>query len=160
MENLSKQVSSSNLGETNPSLSLANWINDIPLIYYPLGLQAAAIRFKNSFQENAKCHVIAEDVIEACHNGIVAWEKPSDVKPILIRGDDDYIKTKERWQILEEYFKGKKIECKEVFSVKGSILSKLITLIYLFDYASIFHAVLSKIDPSPISSIYYIKEKL
>jgi glucose/mannose-6-phosphate isomerase len=32
-----------------------------------LGLQAAAIRFKNSLQENAKIHAITEDVIEACH---------------------------------------------------------------------------------------------
>ena len=45
----------------------------IPVIYYPVGLQAAAIRFKNSLQENAKSHAISEDVIEACHNGIVSW---------------------------------------------------------------------------------------
>ena len=43
-------------------------------MYYPAGLQAAAIRFKNSMQENAKSHIITEDIIEACHNGIVAWK--------------------------------------------------------------------------------------
>jgi len=160
LENLSKQISSSNLSETNPSLSLANWINGIPLIYYPWGLQAAAIRFKNSLQENVKCHVIAEDVIEACHNGIVAWEKPSNVKPILIRGEDDYIKTKERWEILKEHLEGSKIECKEVFSVNGNILSKLICLIYLLDYSSIYFAALSGIDPTPIDAIDFIKSKL
>jgi len=41
-------------------------------------------------------HTITEDIIEACHNGIVSWDKNSQVKPILIQGDDDYIKTKER----------------------------------------------------------------
>jgi len=53
---------------------------EIPLIYYPYGLQAAAIRFKNSLQENSKIHVISEDVIETCHNGIVSWESKSNVK--------------------------------------------------------------------------------
>ena len=42
------------------------------MIYYPWGLQSAAIRFKNSLQENSKIHAITEDVIEACHNDIVA----------------------------------------------------------------------------------------
>jgi glucose/mannose-6-phosphate isomerase len=33
------------------------------------GLQATAIRFKNSLQENTKTHAIVEDVIESSHNG-------------------------------------------------------------------------------------------
>jgi len=104
LDETSKQISSYNLSETNSSLNLAKWISAIPVIYYPWGLQAAAIRFKNSLQENAKTHAMVEDVIEACHNGIVAWEKISDVQPILLEGEDDYIKTKERWKILKEYF--------------------------------------------------------
>jgi len=66
----------------------------------------------------------------------------------LIRGEDDYIKTRERCEILKEYLESYKIEYKEVFSVKGNILSKLICLIYL-DYSSIYFATLSGIDPTP-----------
>ena len=155
-----KEISSENLTEKNSALSLAKWITGIPVIYYPFGLQAAAIRFKNSIQENAKIHAMIEDVIEACHNGIVAWEKNDDVKPIFLEGGDDYIKTKERWKILREYFDQHRIDYWEVFSVKGSILSKLINLIYMLDYASIYRAILSKVDPTPISSIDFIKGKL
>ena len=160
MGNLSLKISSSNLSETNPSLQLLNWIKGIPLIYYPWGLQAAAIRFKNSIQENAKSHAMTEDVIETCHNGIVAWEKSSTNQPILLQGDEDYIKTKERWKILKQYFVEHSIDFYEVFSVKGGILSKLINLIYLLDYASIYRAVLSGTDPSPIQSIDYVKSHL
>jgi glucose/mannose-6-phosphate isomerase len=160
LQDIKKQIFSDNLKENNPSLQLAEWIKGIPLIYYPWGLQAAAIRFKNSLQENAKLHATAEDVMEACHNGIVAWSKPSIVRPILLEGHDDYIKTKERWEILREFFSTNNISFKEVKSIKGSILSKLITLIYLLDYASIYRAVLSKIDPSPVENIDYIKNKL
>lgn len=157
---MQKQISSSNLDGTNPSLDLAEWLSGIPMIYYPWGLQAAAIRFKNSLQENAKIHAMAEDVIEACHNGIVSWEKSSDIKPVLIQGEDDYIKTKERWGILKEYLETNKIDYREISSVKGGILSKLINFIYLLDYASIYHAVMSGVDPSPLSSIDYVKKRL
>lgn len=160
LEKLRKTISSKNLSEDNPSLKLAEWINGIPMIYYPWGLQAAAIRFKNSLQENSKIHAIAEDVLETSHNGIVSWEKPSNVQPILLEGDEDYIKTKDRWNIMREYFKENSIDYKEVFSIKGNILSKLINLIYLLDFCSIYHAVLSEIDPTPIRSIDFVKNKL
>jgi len=160
MERSQKLISSSNLGDNNPSLNLAEWINGIPLVYYPWGLEAAAIRFKASLQENAKTHVITENVIEACHNGIVSWEKPSNVKPILIEGKDDYIKTKERWSILKEYFNENKIDYREMYSLDGPILSKIINLIYMLDYTSIYKATLTGIDPSPIKSIDFIKKKL
>ena len=160
LENLKGKIYSSNLSQENPSLSLASWITSIPLIYYPLGLQATAIRFKNSLQENVKIHAIAEDVIEACHNGIVSWSKPSSVKPILIQGEDDYIKTKERWIILKKIFEEKNIEYKEIHTVNGSILSKLINLIYLLDYSTIYKAVLLEIDPTPIEAIDFVKSKL
>jgi glucose/mannose-6-phosphate isomerase len=157
---IKKQIWSSNLNNNNPALDLANWITDIPVIYYPAGLQAAAIRFKNSMQENAKSHIIAEDVIEACHNGIVPWEKSSNIQPILIQGKDDYIKTKERWVVLKEFFQENNIEYKEVFSVDGNILTKIVCLIYSLDYTSIYRAILSKLDPSPVQAIDYVKKRI
>ena len=160
MEETRKIISSQNMNEMNTSINIAKWIKSIPLIYYPLGLRAAAIRFKNSLQENAKIHAMAEDVIEACHNGVVSWEKKSVVNPILIEGADDHSKTKERWNILKKFFEINSIDFKEVRSVEGTVLSKLINLIYLLDYASIYLAVLSGIDPSPVKSIDYIKGKL
>jgi len=160
IDTLNSKISSKNLNEGNPSLNLARWITGIPIIYFPYGLQSAAIRFKNSIQENAKSHAIAEDVIEACHNGIVSWEKNANVNPILIEGKDDYFKTKERWDILKQFFNDKEIEYKEVLSPSGSVLTKIIYLIYLLDYASIYLAILNKIDPTPINSIDYIKKRL
>ena len=157
---LQREIFSENLSENNPALSLAKWITDIPLIYYPFGLQSAAIRFKNSLQENSKTHVIMEDIVESCHNGIVAWEKKSNVQPILIEGIDDHIKTKEKYKILTEYFQQNKIKYREIISIESNILSKIINLIYLLDYSTIYKAILDKIDPSPVESINYIKSRL
>ena len=155
-----KKICSDNLTNSNPALSLAKWISDFPIIYYPWGLHSAAIRFKNSLQENAKMHVFAEDIIESSHNGIVAWEKRSKIKPILLIGQDDYTKTKERWQVVKEFFNQKKIQYKEVHSLDGNILTKLVNLIYLLDYSSIYLAVLSKTDPTPVKPIDFIKSRI
>lgn len=160
MQALSEKISTKNLSDSNPSLSLAEWLDDISMIYYPWGLQAAAIRFKNSIQENMKRHAMIEDVIETCHNGIVSWETRSNVKPVLIRGTEDYTKTKERWDILKQYFKENNIEFQEITSVDGNVFSKIINLIYLLDFSTIYRAIIDKIDPAPVKSIDYIKKRL
>ena len=149
-----------NLNDKNPSILLAKWISSTPIIYYPWGLQASAIRFKNSLQENVKLHAITEDVIESCHNGIVAWDEPSNIKPILIQGDKDYFKTKERWNVLKEFFSLKEIEYYEVINNDENILSKLMNLIYFLDYTTIYKAIMLKRDPTPVEPINFIKRKL
>ena len=160
MKKLSSSINSKNLTNDNPALNLAEWISGIPLIYYPAGLQAAAIRFKNSLQENSKMHAITEDIVESSHNGIVSWEQQSNVIPIMIEGADDYIKTKERWEIIKRFFDEKKIDYREIFSGKGSILTKLVRLVYILDYASIYKAALLGINPTPVKSIEFMKDKV
>ena len=160
MEQLGRMINSDNMNEDNPALQMAEWIDGIPMIYYPFGLQAAAIRFKNSLQENAKTHAAVEDIIESCHNGIVAWEKPGRFQPILLQGQDDYIRTKERWKVFKEYFDENGIDFWQVHSIRGNILSKIITLVYLFDYCSIFLAARNGIDPSPVRAIDFIKNRI
>jgi glucose/mannose-6-phosphate isomerase len=159
LKKMQKIIGINNLENSNPAIQLANWITGTPVILYPYGFQAAAIRFKNSLQENAKNHAMIEDVIETCHNGIVSWELKSNVCPIMIEGENDHEKTKERWLILKEFFQENNIEFKEIFSIKGNILSKLISLIYMLDYSTIYKAVLNEIDPTPTKSINFIKER-
>ena len=52
------------------------------------------------------------------------------------------------------------IDFKEIHSVSGNILTKVMSLIYMLDYASIYRAILLKTDPSPVSSIDYIKSRI
>ena len=160
LELTSKEISSEDLSDKNPSVSLAHSITGFPVIYYPWGLEASAIRFKNSLQENAKTHAIIEDVIESSHNGIVSWERPSDMVPIMIEGTNDHIKTKERQTILRHYFEENNITYREISSIDGGILSKIMCLIYLLDYSTIYYAIMHGIDPSPIKSIDFIKGRL
>jgi len=161
MKKISKIISSNNLSSSNTSLELANSIyDDIISIYCPWGLSTPAIRFKNSLQENAKMHAFVEDVIEACHNSVVAWDSGLKIKSILIRGTDDNPKTKQRWEILKQFFDSRKIKYTEIHSVSGNIFKKIVCLIYVLDYCSIYRSILSNIDPTPVTPIDYIKSKL
>jgi glucose/mannose-6-phosphate isomerase len=160
LEKTKKNIFSGNLDKENKALELSKFIKDVICIYYPAGLQAAAIRYKNSLQENTKIHAMIEDVIESCHNGIVPWEKKSSVKPILIQGKNDHVKTRERFTILKDYFDNKNIDYRSIESVNGSILTKIINLSYLLDYSSIYASILNKTDPTPVRSIEDVKKKL
>ena len=160
LELLSEKISTKNLTESNPSLALAKWLDTIPMIYYPLGLQVSAIRFKNSIQENTKSHAMIEDIMEASHNGIMAWETPSTVQPILLRGKNDSDKTKQRLDVFVKYFKKNNIKHKEIISVEGNIITKIVNLIYVLDYVAIYLAIKRKKNPTPVNSIIYIKSKL
>ena len=153
-------IYSGNLTEQNQSLELAKFIENTICIYYPAGLQAVATRYKNCLQENTKIHAMIEDVIESCHNGVVSWEKNSDVKLVSIQGKDDNIKTKERWDILKEFFEVQGVEYRIVNSLEGSILSKITNLVYVLDYSTIYAAILKKTNPSPVKSIDFIKKRL
>ena len=155
-----ENIFSGKLTNENKALELAEFVRDIVCIYCPGGLKASAIRYKNCLQENAKTHAIVEDIIESCHNGIVAWEKESSVKPVLIQGKDDHLKTIERINILKEFFEKKKIDYRIINSIEGNILSKITSLTYLFDYSTIYTSVLNNIDPTPVNSIDFVKSKL
>ena len=73
---------------------------------------------------------------------------------------DDNIKTIERFDILKEFFGINKIDYKVVQSIDGGILSKIVNLIYLLDYSTIYASIESKTDPSPVNSIDFIKSRL
>ena len=57
-------------------------------------------------------------------------------------------------------FKKEEIDYREVFSVSGNILVKLINLIYLFDCASVYKAVLIGVNPTPAKAIDFVKDRL
>ena len=160
LENISRKINSKEITDKNPAIKLAKWISNTPVVYYPWGLEPVGIRFKNSLQENSKIQAVIEDVIESCHNGIVTWDKQNDFQPILIRGKDDFEKTKERWEILKVFFNKQKIDYREIISEEGNILTKIICLVYLLDYTSIYLAIKLETDPTPVNAIEYIKKKL
>ena len=61
---------------------------------------------------------------------------------------------------MKEFLRSRNIEYQVVDSLEGSILSKITNLVYLLDYSTIYASILKKVDPSPVDSIDYIKNRL
>jgi len=159
LSSLKQKIYLLNRTETNPALNLAAWFSKTPVIYYSKTLETSAVRLKNSFNENAKSHAVTNELLEACHNDIVSWELPATSKPIMVRAKNDDKRTVETWEIMKEFFEEKEIEYKEIFSNNGKILSQLVGLIYLFDYSTIYYTIKCGINPSPIVSTEFFKNK-
>ena len=47
--------------------------------------------------------------------------------------------------VIKKFFQQNNIEYKEIFSTNGGILTKLIQLIYIFDYTPIYLAIIKKV---------------
>ncbi len=62
-------------------------------------------------------------------------------------------------EIIKEYFVQNQIDYRKIISVKKNILFKLVNLIYILDYTTIYLAALNRVDPSPVNSIDFIKDK-
>ena len=105
-----------------------------------------------------KKHALIENIIESCHNQIMAWDDNTDVLPILLHGSDDHAKTIDRWNVIKKFFETRKIEYIEFVVSGNNILTKNMNSIYELDYATLYGAVIKKTDPYTVDSIEYIKE--
>ncbi|MEM3437812.1 MAG: bifunctional phosphoglucose/phosphomannose isomerase [Nitrososphaerales archaeon] len=163
VNDLSKRISIESPIEKNLSKKIAIQLYDsLPLIYGSNLNRAVAIRFKNVLNENAKMHAIVDVIPELCHNEIVAWEgiKNKPLKPVLLRYKGEPPEVKVRFEILKELIKDAGFNVFEVWSRGNDCLSKIISLLYMLDFSSLYMAVLRGFDPSPTVNIEKMKNEL
>ncbi|MGQ9468286.1 MAG: bifunctional phosphoglucose/phosphomannose isomerase [Nitrososphaerales archaeon] len=162
-EDVSKYVSTEASIEENLSKKIAIWLYDsLPLIYGSNLNRAVVIRFKNSLNENAKMHAIIDVMPELCHNEIVAWEgiKDKPLKPLFLRYGEEPPEVKARFEIFKELIRDAGFEILEAWSWGEDQLSKIISLLYILDFTSIYLAVLRGLDPAPTLNIEKMKKRL
>jgi glucose/mannose-6-phosphate isomerase len=163
IEEISKRISIEASIEENPSKNIALWLHDsLPVIYGSNLNRAVAIRFKNVLNENAKMHAIADAMPELCHNEIVAWEgiKDTPLKPLLLRYEGEPIEVKERFEIFKGLIRDASLEILEAWSSGDDKLSKIVSLLYILDFASLYLAILRGFDPTPTKFIEKMKNRL
>lgn len=163
VEDVSKHISIQTSIEENLSKKIALWLYDsLPVIYGSNLNRAIAIRFKDVLNENAKMHAIVDAMPELCHNEIVAWEgiKDKPLKPLLLRYAGEPPEVKVRFEILKELIRDAGFEILEAWSWGEDQLSKIISLLYILDFASLYLAVLRGFDPTPTVSIEKMKKGL
>lgn len=163
VKDISKHISIEEPIGKNLSKKIATQFYDsLPLIYGSNLNRAVAIRFKNVLNENAKMHAIVDVMPELCHNEIVAWEgiKNKPLKPIFLRYKGEPPEVKARFEIFKELIEDTGFNVFEVWSKGNGCLSKIISLLYMLDFSSLYMAVLRGFDPSPTVNIEKMKNRL
>jgi glucose/mannose-6-phosphate isomerase len=154
------------LERDNPVKRLARALAGRSLFVYAGSetLGAAATRVRTQLNENAKLLAHSALVPELNHNEIVGWERPGDtrrpVAVLVLRDREDTPFVARRLTLTAEYAQRQGAEVHEVSSGDGGRLARMASLVQWGDYLSLYLALHSGVDPTPIASIDEFKRRL
>ena len=150
----------------NPAKHIAGALRErLPIIYAAHGLfEIAAWRWKEQFCENAEILSWHNVFPEMNHNELVGWgQRPAcdrGLQTIYLRDRNDHPRIQKRMEITREIIEKTGAPVIEAWSEGRSRLARLFSLIFLGDLASVYLAVLSGVDPTPVHKIDLLKQRL
>jgi len=151
---------------TNPAKALADALKGrIIAIYASSGIMdAAAYRWRSQIAENAKNLAFHHVLPEMNHNELVGWKCPEEalrnLGVVMLRDREDHPQVQRRFELTGELIAEKAGVLREVWSEGDSLLARILSIIYLGDYVSVYLAYLNDTDPTPVRVIDYLKQKL
>jgi glucose/mannose-6-phosphate isomerase len=152
------------LGGSFSKTLASNICGTVPVVYGFGFYRAVAQRFKTQFNENSKIPAKWEFFPELDHNEIVGWEAVSDLaedfSAIFIRDDNESDSIRERIEATKELMLKESVKAFEVRSQGKSALAKMSSVICIGDFTSVYLAILRGLDPTPVKSISFLKEKI
>lgn len=139
--------------------------NKIPLIYGSGTLTEVARRWKTQINENAKTSAYYETIPELCHNSVVGFDLPANLKDevfvIILQSKFDHPRNKLRQSVIISLLEKKQISYHVIdLHQSSSAFSEMLLSITLGDYASYYLAMLNNIDPTPVDVIGFLKDQL
>jgi glucose/mannose-6-phosphate isomerase len=148
----------------NELKELALWVaGRTPVVWASEGLtEAAALRWKNQLNENAKVPAFCSTLPELDHNEIEGWSAGKGVSfgLIVLRHPGEHPRIADRVQASLEAISGASLPHREVWAEGTGPLEWLFSLIMKADFASIYLAVLRGVDPTPVPVLMGLKERL
>ncbi len=149
--------------ESNPAKQVATWLGDaIPLVWATEGVaEAAAVRWKTQFNENAKAPAFWGVLPEIDHNEVEGWsgEASESHRVVVLRSHSEPPRMALRVRATIDAMASVGLEAREVWSEGSSALEQALTLILVGDFVSVYLAVLRGIDPTPIPMLSGLKER-
>jgi glucose/mannose-6-phosphate isomerase len=150
----------------NPAKQLALWLDrGLPILYapdYPLG--PVAVRWRGQLSENAKRLTGGHMLPEMNHNEIVGWQAQPDLYPatrVILLEDEQ---AGERQQLRSTITAGLIEEAgglvQRLSGTGKGLLARMMSLVMLGDYTSVYLASAWEIDPTPVASIDFLKSQL
>lgn len=148
----------------NEAKELALWLaGRIPVAWGSEGLaEAAALRWKNQLNENAKIPAFCSLLPELDHNEVEGWGATSGLPfgLIVLRHGAEHPRIADRVDASLEAIGASALSVRQVWAEGSSPLASLFSLMMKADFATIYLAVLRGVDPTPVPVLMGLKERL
>lgn len=149
----------------NPSKRLAGqMVGRIPVIFAADAHVAAARRWKNQINENAKTCAQFEILPEADHNTLAGINNPeaglSNIAVVFLMGSANHPRNQLRLDFTRQIFMTQGINTDVVVALGHSRLAQIWTLVQYGDYTSYYLAMAYGEDPTPVDALVMMKEAL
>jgi glucose/mannose-6-phosphate isomerase len=136
----------------------------VPVVYGSGIYSSVARRFKQQFNENSKMAAKWEAFPELDHNEIVGWEKVENIADsyaaILLRDKIEPVEIHSRIETTKQLMQPSGIDMYEIYAQGESDLAKMLSLICIGDFMSVYLAILRGVDPTPVETISKLKNTL
>ena len=133
-----------------------------PVIYAASPFTPIAKRWQTQLNENAKVLAFSSTFPEADHNELVGWcldPRARRHTPILLRDRDESPEIRRQLDITASLM-SRRTPVVEIKDDGETLLSRLLGLLYLGDYVSLYLATLRRVDPLPLAPITELKRRL
>lgn len=136
----------------------------VPVIVGGEALAPVAYRWRTQMNENGKSWGIELELPEMNHNAPVGYGLPRRVVPllhaILLRQASLHPRNAHRVTLTEEQMRAHGIDVEVVDVAGASVLEQMLLAVQLGDWVSYYAGILNGVDPSPITALDDLKERM
>ncbi|MDP9244572.1 MAG: bifunctional phosphoglucose/phosphomannose isomerase, partial [Chloroflexota bacterium] len=165
LESLLERMGASVETSANPAKQLAwSLFGRIVVIYGHGPMVPVAHRWKTQLNENAKAWASYEPMPEANHNAIEGSLNPRELGDALyvvqVRDREEPPEIATRYGIVEELLGERATNRSTVWAEGPSTLARVLSAVAYGDMVSVYLAILYQTDPTPVTLLAMLKERL
>lgn len=150
---------------SNPAKQLAwSMFGRIGVVYGHGAMAAVAHRWKTQLNENAKAWAAWESMPEANHNAIEGSLNPRELSDALyiveLRDADEPSEIADRYRVVAELLGERATNHSAIRPEGSSPLARVMDAVALGDLVSVYLAILYQTDPTPVTLLAMLKQRL
>lgn len=147
----------------NPAKKLAEALHGrLPVLYGAAGgWEGVTYRWRTQLEENSKTLAFHHLFPEATHNEISAWLNPPELvrrcAAVFLADAGMHPRTLRRMEFTRRVVRGEGAQAVTVQAPGATVQERLLKLIALGDFASVYLGLLYKVDPTPVVRVEALK---